>query len=359
MADAEGAGGDRTEAPTARRLQRARESGQAPISQELAGLAVLGAGTLMLGVAAPAATGHLARQLAVFFTHLTMSPQMAVRLAADAALGTILPVMGAALFCGAAAVLLQTGFLISAAPLQPDFGRISPVAGLRRLISFQSAIEAGKSIIKLAVTLAALWHVLTGDLPQLMAAPFRDTHKLASAALLLSLHVMLAVLAVQAAIAVLDVVVVRVRHARDLRMSRVEIREEQKELEGDPKIKARLRRLRMQRARRRMLAAVPKATVVITNPTHYAIALSYDRAKSRAPTVVAKGVDFMAERIREIAIAHAVPLVANPPLAHALYRLELDTEIPPEHYKVVAEIIAYVWRLRGRLQGLATAGAAG
>jgi len=355
MADAEGLGGDRTEAPTARRLQRARESGQAPVSHELAGLAVLAAGALMLGIAAPAATERLVRQLAVFFMHITMSPQTAFRLATEAALGTMLPVMAVALFCGAAAVLLQTGFLISAAPLQPNFGRINPVAGLRRLISLQSLIEVGKSIAKLAVTLAALWRVLTGDLPQLMAAPFHDTRRLAASALLLSLHVILAVLAVQAAIAVLDLVVVRVRHARDLRMSRVEIREEQKELEGDPKIKARIRRLRVQRARRRMLAAVPKATVVVTNPTHYAIALSYDRAKSRAPTVVAKGVDFMAERIREIAIAHAVPLVANPPLAHALYRLELETEIPPEHYKVVAEIIAYVCRLRGRLQGIAAA----
>lgn len=355
MADAEGLGGDRTEAPTARRLQRAREAGQAPVSRELAGLAVLAAGTLMLGAAAPAGSGQLARRLAVFFAHVSMPPAVAFRLAAEAALGTMLPVMAATLLCGAAAVLLQTGFLISAAPLRPDLSRISPKAGLRRLFSFQSAIEAGKSVIKLVVTMAALWRVLTGDLPQLMAAPFRDLHSLAASALLMSWHVMLAVLAVQTAIAVLDVVVVRVRHARNLRMSRVEVREEQKELEGDPKIKARLRRLRLQRARRRMLATVPKATVVITNPTHYAVALSYDRATSRAPTVVAKGVDFMAERIREIAIANGVPLVANPPLAHALYRLELDTDIPPEHYKVVAEIIAYVWCLRGRLAGLAAA----
>lgn len=355
MADAEGLGGDRTEAPTARRLQRAREAGQAPISHELAGLAVLAAGTVMLGVAAPAGTGQLTRRLAVFFAHATMPPAMAFRLAAEAALSTILPVTAAALFCGAAAVLLQSGFLFSAAPLRPNLSRINPVAGLRRLFSFQSAIEAGKSVIKLVATMVALWRVLSGDLPQLMAAPFRDTHGLPATALLLSLHVMLAVLVVQAAVAVLDLVVVRVRHARNLRMSRVEVREEQKELEGDPKIKARLRRLRLQRARRRMLAAVPKATVVITNPTHYAVALSYDRAKNRAPTVVAKGVDFMAERIWEIAIANAVPLVANPPLAHALYRLELDTDIPPEHYKVVAEIIAYVWRLRGRLSGLGAA----
>ena len=134
-------------------------------------------------------------------------------------------------------------------------------------------------------------------------------------------------------------------------MSRQEIRDEQKETEGDPKIKQRIRQIRLQRARRRMLAAVPKATVVITNPTHYAVALAYDRAKNAAPRVVAKGVDSLAARIREVAEAHRVPLVANPPLARALHRVEVDTEIPAEHFQAVAEIIAYVWRLRGQAGG--------
>ena len=128
-------------------------------------------------------------------------------------------------------------------------------------------------------------------------------------------------------------------------MSRHDILEEQKETEGDPRVKARLRQIRNFRARKRMLAAVPKATVVITNPTHYAVALAYDRAKHAAPRVVAKGVDTLAARIREVAEANRVPLVANPPLARALYRVELDADIPAEHYQAVAEIIAYVWRL--------------
>ena len=128
-------------------------------------------------------------------------------------------------------------------------------------------------------------------------------------------------------------------------MSRHDIQEEQKETEGDPRVKARLRQIRTIRARRRMLAAVPKATVVITNPTHYAVALAYDRAKHAAPRVVAKGVDSLAARIREAAEANHVPVVANPPLARALYRVEVDADIPAEHYQAVAEIIAYVWRL--------------
>ena len=154
----------------------------------------------------------------------------------------------------------------------------------------------------------------------------------------------------QAAIAALDLFWVRLRYAQQLRMSKEDVREEQRETEGDPKIKARIKQIRQQRARKRMLAAVPKATVVVTNPTHYAVALAYDRARNAAPRVVAKGVDSLAARIREVAQANRVPLVANPPLAQALYRVEVDTEIPAEHYQAVAEIIAYVWRLGQRQQ---------
>jgi len=165
-----------------------------------------------------------------------------------------------------------------------------------------------------------------------------------------TLHVILVVLAAQAVIAAIDMFWVVLRHARGLRMSRRDILKEQRETEGDPRIKARLRQIRNFRARKRMLATVPKATVVITNPTHYAVALAYDRAKHTAPRVVAKGVDSLAARIREVAETNHVPVVANPPLARALYRVELDTEIPAEHYQAVAEIIAYVWRL-GRPAG--------
>jgi flagellar biosynthesis protein FlhB len=158
----------------------------------------------------------------------------------------------------------------------------------------------------------------------------------------------LVVLAAQAGIAAADYFWVTFRHNRNLRMSRHDILEEQKDTEGDPRLRARLRQIRSLRARRRMLAAVPKATVVVTNPTHYAVALAYDRAKHAAPRVVAKGMDSLAARIREVAEQNRVPVVANPPLARALYRVEVDADIPAEHYQAVAEIIAYVWRLARR-----------
>src|SRR5487761_2579883 len=293
-------------------------------------MAGIGAFALVLALAAPALAHRLALRLSIPFRHPDLPPGAALPLMAEAGAAAIAPVAAAALVAGALAVLVQTGFLISTDALKPDLSRLSPAAGLRRLVGPDAAIEAIKALARLAA---------------LIAAPAQAPRHLPAAAAALTGRVLFAVLGVQAAVTVLDVLWMRLRHARGLRMSREELREEQKESEGDPKIKARIRQIRFQRARRRMLAAVPKATVVVTNPTHYAVALAYDRMRGAAPRIVAKGVDSMAARIRETALAHGVPLVANPPLARALHRLELDAEIPPEHYKAVAELIAYVWRL--------------
>jgi flagellar biosynthetic protein FlhB len=147
-----------------------------------------------------------------------------------------------------------------------------------------------------------------------------------------------------ACFAALDVLLVRLEHSRSMRMTREQVREEMRETDGDPHVKAKLRRIREVRSRRRMMAKVKSATVVITNPTHYAVALTYEN--NGAPRVVAKGADFVAARIREEAATHKVPIVANPPLARALYQVELDMEIPGEHYRAVAEVIAFVWKLK-------------
>jgi flagellar biosynthetic protein FlhB len=155
-------------------------------------------------------------------------------------------------------------------------------------------------------------------------------------------------LGAQAVIAAADVLWERMSLARKLRMTRQEQKDEHKESDGNPHVKAKLRQLARAMAKRRMMKSVPKAAVVLTNPTHYAVALNYERGSAGAPKVVAKGADEVAERIRELAREHRVPIIANPPLARALFRVEIDTEIPAEHFKAVAEIIAYVWRLRGR-----------
>jgi flagellar biosynthetic protein FlhB len=283
-------------------------------------------------------------------THLLAWDRVLPSLAWQALL-VLAPVAGLAGVAAAAAVLLQTRGMVSAKPLAPQLSRISPLAGAKRLVSPEAAAEFLRTLVKLgAVGAALVWAV--GDL-----AALRGTLALGPGALLAAMgaaawRLLGAALAAYAVIAVLDLLWVRLRHFRQLRMSRQDLREELRETEGDPQLKARQKQLRSQRARRRMLAAVPKAAVVVTNPTHYAVALAYDPAGgTAAPRLVAKGVDAMAARIRAAAEEARVPIVPNPPLARALWRLELDQEIPPEHYQAVAEIIAFVWRLRRQAKG--------
>ena len=339
---------DQTEAASPKRLQKAREEGRIPVSRELVGWAGLAGVTLAMTYQAPAAVRELCLRLTVFLAHMDtpdlVGPDSLV-LAGSALLRGIAPFVLAALAAGATGVLVQTGFLLRPSALRPALSRLDPRAGLSRLFGADGAIEVVKSVAKLVVMGWAIWLALRGELATLAALPFQDPRLLLARTAPLVMRVLLAVLAVQAGVALVDVLWERLRFARQMRMSRQEIVEEQRQSDGDPRIKARIRQIRMQRARRRMLAAVPKATVVITNPTHYAVALAYDRAKNAAPRVVAKGVDSMAARIREVAQTNRVPLVANPPLARLLHQVELDAEIPAEHFQAVAEIIAYVWRL--------------
>ncbi|HTI80612.1 MAG TPA: flagellar biosynthesis protein FlhB [Acetobacteraceae bacterium] len=337
---------DRTEAATPRRLQKAREEGHVAVSRELSTFAGLAAVTLVLAMAGPAAVHDLALRLSVFLSRAhELGAASALRLAGVAWLRAAAPFVLAALLAGTTAVLVQTRFLLSVRSLRLDFSRVSPRAGMKRLLGPDSVVEAAKSLVKIAVLGIVLWRVILNDLPALLRSPFVEPRQILSSVAGPVLHVIVAVLVAQAAIAALDFFWVVLRHSRSLRMSRHDVMDELKETEGDPRLKARLRQIRVLRARRRMLAAVPKATVVITNPTHYAVALTYDRAKHAAPRLVAKGVDTLAARIREVAQENRVPIVANPPLARALYRVEVDSEIPAEHFQAVAEIIAYVWRL--------------
>ena len=346
MAEAE----DRTEAASAKRLQTARGEGQVAVSREVAPLAALGAAALVLAWSAPGMAHGLVVRLALFLARPDrLDPAVALRLAVTATLLGAAPFVLAALLAGVAATMAQTGFLFRPAALMPDLSRLSPLRGLGRLLSPAVLVEAGKSLVKLGVVGWAGAHALAAVLPSLPRAMQWAPATLAGQAGGAILRLLLGMLAVQAVIATLDVLWERARHAKGLRMSRQELREEYRESEGDPRIKARIRRLRSQRARRRMMLAVPKATLVLTNPTHFAVALAYDRAGGGAPRVVAKGMDEMAARIRAVAEANRVPVLASPPLARALFRVELDSEIPAEHYQAVAELIAYVWRLRGRL----------
>lgn len=349
MAEGDQSSDDRTEAATQRHLDQARDEGQVPVSREAVTFASLAAVVLVLGYQSQSLMQHLTPNLVVFLSHAderSMLGSGQLRAASLATLGAITPVLCAALFAGTAAVLLQTKFLLNLGALHPKMSRVNPVAGLKRLFGLNGVVEIVKSLGKLGLLAAAMWTAVKGDWSGLMQLPWQDPHSLLTAVARPAFHLFIACVCVQGTIAAADLMWVRFRHAQDMRMSKQNIRDELKDTEGNPHIKARIRRIRMMRARKRMMAKVPTATVVVTNPTHYAVALAYDRASNPAPRIVAKGADSVAARIREVAAANGVPIVANPPLARALYRLDIDTEIPAEHYKAVAEIIAYVWRLR-------------
>ncbi len=245
--------------------------------------------------------------------------------------------------------MIQTGFFFSLELITPDFSKLAPANGLKRLFSLSALVELGKSLCKLAV-LGGLAYVILKPIalqsPQFSGFPVEAILAFLHKNVMHLIEILLLAFTV---IAALDLFYTRFQYMRNLRMTKVEVKDELKQQEGDPMIKVRLRQIRMDRARRRMMSQVPKADVVITNPTHYAVALQYDIKKMMAPVVVAKGINLIAERIRDIADDSSVPLVSNPPLARALYdTVEIDQPIPAEHYRAVAEVISYVYKLKKR-----------
>lgn len=345
---------DRTEAPTPRRLEKAREEGQVALSREVVAFSTLGVATIALVVALPPLGARMLTSLrgVLEHAHRLEFDRAAWEVAGNAIL-TVLAVAGMVMAGAIAAVMLQTRGLVSAKGLMPRLSKLNPMAGFKRLFGAEGGIEFLRSVLKLSIVGAALWWAAARPddfLGLLHATPPGLLRKTAETALLM----VGATLAAFGLLAALDLVLVQLRHRHSLRMSREDLRQEMKETEGDPHVRMKRRQIRETRARRRMLAEVPKAAVVITNPTHYAVALSYDRGSQAAPKVVARGVDSLAARIREVATENRVPIVANPPLARALYPIEPGTEIPPQYYQAVAEIIAYVWRLGKQAQQRAT-----
>lgn len=346
----------KTETPSGKKLARGRQQGQVAQSREVNTWFMLMAGTgIVLFMASPVA--NVLRRSLVAFMELRnflgsdgiLWPQVEEALA-GVAVALVLPMI----VCVAAAVtgtVIQIGLIFATEKLSFDLSRLSPVGGLKRLLSPRSAIELLKSMAKIgAVGMVAVWMVFPA-LDQVTKMASELAEHLPGEIYKLVLRLLLGVLAVVTILALTDYAYQRFAFMRMMRMTKQEVKEEHKQSEGDPKIKAKIRQIRVERARKRMMASVPKASVVITNPTHYAVALQYEMGAAGAPKVVAKGADLIALRIREIAEEHDVPIVENPPLARALYAsVEIDHEVPPEHYKAVAEIISYVFRLKGKIR---------
>lgn len=346
----------KTEEPTAKRLSKARTDGNIPSSQEVKSVAMLIAGLIVVGILAP----WFASDLAGYMKSFLERPET-MDLSDDAVgvlfvqiiwrVGTLLAfpmfVFVIAAFIGTVG---QVGLVYTPKKMEPKLENLSPLSGLKRMFSSQSLVEAAKGIVKMIIvaTLIGLLVLPTMQSPdwlmgQSLVATLHDVHRLVVMILFL-------VVLVMTAVAAADFVYQKWSHKEKLKMSKQEVKDEHKEAEGDPKVKARIRNLRLERHRQRMITAVQRASVVITNPTHFAVALRYDHESMAAPIVVAKGVDFLAKRMRQVAEIHEVPIVENPPLARALHAaVEVDQEIPAEHYKAVAEVIGYVMRLKGKL----------
>jgi flagellar biosynthetic protein FlhB len=348
-------GQEKTEEATPRRLERAREEGQVPRSRELNTAAILLAGSaslLAFGQVLGTRMLDVARTAFTLEREALFDPSAMSRQLGDAigwALGSLVPVFGLLLVAALLAPAALGGWLFSVKPLAPRFERLDPVAGLGRMFSIRSLVELLKAIAKVGVVGAIallLLLVMRDELQAMAREPLEPAIRhalwiLGWSALALSASTLL--------IAAVDVPFQLFDHAQKLRMTTQQVRDELKETEGRPEIKSRIRQLQRQMARARMMAAVPKADVVITNPEHYAVALRYDIEHAGAPTLVAKGTDLVALRIRDIATAAGVPVVRSPRLARAIFHTtELEREIPSALYLAVAQVLAYVFHLRNR-----------
>lgn len=347
-------GAERTEEPTQRKIDQARERGQTASTKELGHLLLIGTGALMCVTAGPWGTDRIAKALRAYLADAArMTIDMGGLGHAILGLGqeigiSLAPMALAFIVAAVAGPFLQNAVVVSTEPMKPKLSKISPFAGAKRLFSTHSLIELLKNMLKLVLVSAVAAMVLWPRRAELLGLSELGAGALAGYIVDLSVKLMVAVAALMLVMAALDWIWQRHHWLSELRMSRQDIKEEHRESEGDPMIKGRLRALRMERARRRMMAEVPKATVIITNPTHYAVALRYEHGMP-APEVLAKGTDLVALKIREIGQAHQIPIVENPPLARALFKaVEPGQSIPVAYYQAVAEIISWVMQLPGR-----------
>jgi flagellar biosynthetic protein FlhB len=345
----------KTEDPTSKRLDEARTEGNVARSQEVNHLLMIMAFTLSVVLfSAMVARGIVdismpflasVEQVPADLNHLIETAWRLLGLILLAGIGPLAIAVVAAF----ASSYLQFGLLWSPSNIMPKLSKISPLAGFGRMFSLRSVTELLKGVLKLAIVAAIIGYMVMPSVGDLHALIGMEIVQLLGAIRDIVYVVLIGVTAVMAVVAAADVLYQRFEYMKGLRMSRQELKDEYKQTEGDPLVKGRLRQLRMERARRRMMGEVPKADVVVTNPTHYAVALKYSQLEMSAPKVVAKGVDKMAQRIREVAKEADVPIVENPPLARGLYAaVDLDQEIPAEYYKAVAELISYVYKLKRR-----------
>ena len=338
---------------TPRRLEQARERGQVARSRELttAGVALAAAGGIaIVGPTVATACADIVRQGLTLDRAAAFSDERMLAAMSDLSFASVIalvPLLGIVIAATLAAPMLLSGWVFAPQALTPDFKRLDPLKGLRNLFSSHALAELVKAVLKCVLigaigtwTVYAGWDEMAALAGQAEAGGITQVGTLVGGALFALAGGLLV-------IALVDVPYQYWRFHHELRMTREEVRQEMKEMEGDPQLKARIRALQREAARKRMMSAVPTATVIVTNPTHYAVALDWREGRMRAPRVVAKGMGTIAQRIREIGAEHGVPLLEAPPLARALHaHAELDAEISPTLYAAVAQVLAWVYQLR-------------
>lgn len=354
---AEDDGGDdsqKTEDPTPKKIQDARKRGQVAMSREVNNWAMLFAGTMFIVMMSGSMSIDMMNYMRGFIEHAGQVTEGGVMILVGDAVVQILIMLGLPflLFMAIAflAPFLQIGALFAPEVIKMELSKVSPMKGFFRLFSMRSLVEFAKGLFKL---------FLVGLVGTMIVMPYFDRmeHLIDVSPMAamdemryLVIKMMIGVLIIMMVIAVADLVYQRHEYMKKMRMSRQDIKDEYKQSEGDPQIKAKLRQMRMEKARQRMMQAVPTADVVITNPTHFSIALKYNPDEMAAPVVVAKGIDEIALRIRQIAKDNNIILYENKPLARALYDVaEIDEMIPAEHFKAVAEVISYVFKIKGKI----------
>lgn len=345
---------EKTEHATPKREREAREEGQAIHSKEVSSAIVL-----LGAIVAFYATGSwmVHRMAGAMQRYISGMSEISLR---DDSLQTLIlnvmaefalivsPVMLATLIFGIAASVFQVGFTISTKSMSPKLSKLNPIQGIGKLFSLRSFTDVIKAIGKILVLGSIAYSLIKGEAQTLPLLIQMDVQEIWAFIGTISLRICLYTFLAMAAIAGMDYLFQWWQHQKDLRMTKEEVKEESRQTEGDPKVKSRIRSIQLEMSRRRMMDGVPDATVVITNPTHLAIALKYDSKNMQAPKVVAKGAGFIAERIKEIAKSNRIPIVENKPLARAMFKsVVVGADIPFEMYRTVAEILAYVYRLKG------------
>jgi flagellar biosynthetic protein FlhB len=354
---AETTGQEKTEAPTPQRLRKAREEGNVARSTDLTAALMLLFSIVVLYLL----SSRLFESMAAVLHRLLSASDASNPTRADDIgplmnylLGlmswTVLPMLIAIAAVGVLVTASQTGLMLTGKPLIPKFSKLNPWAGVKRLVDARAAIRLVMSLGKVIIISAVATLMIMAEIDAIAALPMMTLGAATKASAHMTFMLALKLAGLLVILALLDFSFQKYQHIKDMRMSKQDVKEEMKQMEGDPLMKQRRAAVARQLAMQRMAQQVPNADVVITNPTHLSIALRYDSENMRAPKVIAKGADFMAMRIRQIATANGVPLVERKPLARALYSsVEVGDEVPEEHYAAVAEILAYVYRLSGKV----------